>query len=230
MRTTLLLAGTLVITQFGCSPSASDSQGRSASDKPIRSADTLHSQAIEFATQGDFDHASTLLDEALRIAPDRADLYVSRGTIARKRGDYSHAIEDLGKAIELSPTFPDAYCQRAFAYQQSGLDKQGKNAFTDATRAIELDHTSSLSFIIRGNAFLTQGQFKLAIADFDIAIELNPRSWSAYGNRARAYADSGDVAMAIRDLDRAFSFNPPPADLASLKLIEEDLRQRSERP
>src|SRR5262249_53030485 len=151
---------------------------------------------------------------------------VARATALRKLGDYPRAIQDCTKAIEIDPSFFPAFCQRAFAYQQSQLEDRGERAFADINRAIELDQTTALPFILRANEYIEQKKFSLAIADLAKAIELNPRSYSAYGNLARAYAGLGDFARAHADLDKALSLGPPDEDRRRLQMVRDSLPKR----
>jgi len=112
---------------------------------------------------------------------------VVRGTALRKRGKYAEALKSLNGTIERYPNCSYAYCQRAFVYQQSDWDESGEKAYRDADRAIQLDSTNHLSFILRGSALSDQERYQPAIADFTKAIELKSDSCSAYSNRAFAY-------------------------------------------
>jgi tetratricopeptide (TPR) repeat protein len=223
----LVLIATILSTFTGCSASAPATKG-SPSDLTVqqRNADALVERAAEYGLRGDLKGAVELLDKALRINPQNANAWAARATALRKLGDFQRAIQDATKAIEIDPKFADAYCQRAFAYQQSQLDNRVDQSLADASKAIELNPTSPLSFIIRGNARLELKQYDGAVADFTKAIQLNPRSYSAYGNRARSYAARGDMEKARQDINKALSLNPPKEDELSLKAIRKDLEEQ----
>jgi tetratricopeptide (TPR) repeat protein len=210
MRVPKLIA-TVLGALTGCSSSASTNP------------DALVERAAECGLQGDLKGSVALLDEALRIDPLHAPGYVTRATAFRKLGNYQRAVQDCSKAIEINPRFAEAYCQRAFAYQQGQLDNRVEQVLADASKAIELDQTNPLAFIIRGNTRLERKEYPQAIADFTKAIELNPRSYSAYGNRARAYSARGEVVKARADIEKALALNPPKADEFALQAVRKSV-------
>jgi tetratricopeptide (TPR) repeat protein len=131
---------------------------------------------------------------------------------------------DLGRAIEINPKLAEAYCQRAFAHQQMGAEGGMDRAFADADRAIALDPSSPLAYIIRGNASVVRRRFDDAVADFNRAIEPNPESYVARGCRARARAGLGDTEAAEADIEAALRLSPPEDDRADLIRIREAIR------
>ena len=85
-----------------------------------------------------------------------------RGTAHRRAGRYTRAIADLDKAIKLDPHLADAYTQRAFALQQSDKPDVSQQILADVNRAIEINSTNALSFIIRGNQYAYFGEAEAA--------------------------------------------------------------------
>jgi len=223
----LALIATVLLTLAGCSCSVPASEGSSSgTTAQQRKADDLVERAAEYGLGGDLKRAVELLDQALQIDPRNVPAWTARATAVRKLGDYQRAIHDATRAIEIDPKFAGAYCQRAFAYQQSELDNRVERSFADANKAIQLDPTSSLSFILRGNARLEREEYREALADFTKAIQLNPRSYTAYGNRARAYSALGDVRKAREDVNKALSLNPPGEDKLSIEGLRKTLEDQ----
>src|SRR5262249_17932021 len=98
-----------------------------------------------------------------------------------------------------------------------------EKAFADLSRAIELNRSMPLAYILRGSAYSDRGEYSAAVADFSRAIELNSRSYSGYGGRAAAYVSLGDFPKARRDLAKAISLNPPQNDLKPLIRFRDSL-------
>jgi tetratricopeptide (TPR) repeat protein len=215
----LALSASVLLTLIGCSSSAPATNQQ-------RNVDVLVERAAEYGLQGKLKEAVALLDEALRINPQNATAWVTRATAVRKLGDFQRAIQDATKAIDIDPKFAEAYCQRAFAYQQSQLDKRVEHSFGDANKAIELAPNYPLSYLIRGNARLELEEYAEAVADYTKAIDLNPRSYSAYGGRARAYSALGDVRKAREDIDKALSLHPPKVDELPLQDFRKSLKEQ----
>jgi tetratricopeptide (TPR) repeat protein len=178
--------------------------------------DDLVNKAADAALKGDLKQSIKLLDDALRIDPRHAIAYVTRGTAYRRMGDFARAIEDCTKAIDIDPKMASAYCQRGSAYQQSKLENRVEQAFVNANKAIELDATNPLSFIVRGVARMDRKEYREAIGDLSKAIELNPASYSAYANRGRVYFVLGRTEKALDDVNRALSYNPSPDERRGL--------------
>lgn len=191
--------------------------GASANVAGQQTADGLVEQAADLGLRGDLKKAVALLDEALRINPQHAGAWATRATALRKLGDYQGAIRDATWAIEIDPKFAGAYTQRAFAYQQSQLGNRIERSLADASKAIELDPTSSLPLIIRGNVRFELERHAEALLDFNKAIRVNPRSYSAYANRARVYYALGDVRKAREDVNKALTLNTSKEDEPSLQ-------------
>ena len=65
--------------------------------------------------KGEYDHAIADLDQAIRLKPDFADAYFSRGLAYSDKGDYDRAITDFDQAIRLKPDAAYAYNGRGIA-------------------------------------------------------------------------------------------------------------------
>ena len=187
-------------------------------------------EAAEHGNQGDLRGASAIADAVTKLDANNAAAYLVHGVASRKLGDYSRALEDIGKALRINPKFAEAYCQRAFVHQQSQAEGSVDKAFNDASRAIELDRSLPLAFILRGNAYSDRRQFSQAVSDLTRAIELNPNSYSAYGSRSGVFASLGDTSAALNDIETAMNLNPPNTDLEQLILFRDALLQRTQEP
>jgi len=106
--------------------------------------------------------------------------------------------------------------ERAIAYQQSDEPDVSRRVLADANRAIELDPSNPLSFIVRGKQHSILGDHELAITDFDAALRLNSTSYSALANRAASNFLLEKLPEARRDLQRALDLNPPAEDRAQI--------------
>ena len=81
--------------------------------------------------QGDFDGAIAAYTEAIRLNPENAQPYSSRGQAYLRKGEVDKAIADCNKAIELDPMMAEAYCCRCDSHGRNGdFDK----AIADCTR------------------------------------------------------------------------------------------------
>ena len=64
------------------------------------------------------------------------------------------------------------------------------------------------TYINRGFAYETKGEFDAAIRDYTKAIELNPQHAEVYTARGVVYWQKGNVDAAIQDYTKAIELNP----------------------
>jgi len=181
-----------------------------------------------YGERSDFSSAVRLATEVIDQQPSHALAYVVRGAAYRLGGEHSQAIADFDRAIELNPQIAEAYTQRAFACQQGSVNASSNQILADLNRAIELDATSALPCILRGNAFATLNDHDAAIADYDQALRLNPRSYNALANRASSKMSVGRLDEARRDLRKALELNPPAGGRRQIDKLLQLLKSREE--
>ena len=84
---------------------------------------------------GQYEGAIADYDEAIRINPNYATDYNSRGFTKRRLGQYEGAIADYDEAIRLKPDFAIAYNDRGKAKVSLGCTEEAK---ADFQKALEL--------------------------------------------------------------------------------------------
>lgn len=167
--------------------------------------DGYHMRAFLRRENGDLDLALEDSNEAVRLDPLNALLYVERGLIRDARKEYDKAIDDYSEAIGLNPQLVCAYSDRGAAW----ADKQEfKKAMADFGQAIQLDPKRALHHSNRGLAWYKQRQYDRAIADCSEAIRLDPEYASAHFNRALAWYCKRDFEKAMADLGQAIRLDP----------------------
>jgi tetratricopeptide (TPR) repeat protein len=77
---------------------------------------------------GGFDKAITNFSEAIRLHPDDASAFNSRGNSYARKGNLYRAIADYNEAIRLKPNYALAFCNRGIARQKlnNGSDNDDK--------------------------------------------------------------------------------------------------------
>ena len=107
-------------------------------DRAIRldsNADTYEARARVSAAQGNHSRAKRELSTAIRLEPDRATAYLTRGIAYFGLGEIQNAVDDFNDAIRLSPESANAYANRALANTLLGNDNE---ASKDIDRAVQL--------------------------------------------------------------------------------------------
>ena len=72
--------------------------------------------------------------EAIRIEPNVALAYASRGWTLNRAGKYDKAITDYTEAIRIKPDYADAYYSRGIAYREKGDNAKAAADFAEAKR------------------------------------------------------------------------------------------------
>ena len=85
------------------------------------------------------DRALADLNQALKLKPDEANFYDSRGFAYAGKGEYERAMADYNQALKLEPGADYAYYHRGVIYRTLG-DHQ--KAIADFKRTLELTKNS----------------------------------------------------------------------------------------
>jgi tetratricopeptide (TPR) repeat protein len=102
------------------------------------------------------------LNNAIRLQPDYADAYYSRGFAYDDLNQYQNSIKDYNKVIDLKPHEAIAYSNRGKAYVKLGHNQLAINDFNEAIR-LQPDYVNAYNN--RGFAYLLQGNKKLGCRD-----------------------------------------------------------------
>ena len=139
------------------------------------------------------------LNNVIKLQPNYANAYSSRGNAYADLGQYQRAIEDYNQAIRLQPDYAYAYINRGDAYYGLG---QYRRAIKDCNEAIRLKPDNALAYSNRGKAYAKSGHYQRAIEDFNEAIRLHPDDVNAYNNRGFAYLLQGNNNLGCRDAQK----------------------------
>jgi tetratricopeptide (TPR) repeat protein len=150
------------------------------------------------------------LNNAIKLQPNYASAYNSRGNAYADLGQYWQAIKDYNQAIRLKPDNAYAYINRGDAYYGLG---QYKRAIDDCNQAIRMKPDNSVAYSNRGKAYAKLGQYQRAIEDFNEALRLHQDNMNAYNNRGLAYLLQGNNNLGCLDAQKTCS-------MGSCKVLE----------
>ncbi len=155
----------------------------------------------------DFDPAMADHDEAVRLAPGLAPVYVNRALAWVRLGNGERAGEDIEKAIALAPDDAEAYFTRAEMNRYTAARRQ--QVVSDYGKAFALKPDYVEAYYGQGS-LLFEIDFDRAIADYTRIIEMRPdwQDGSAYRARAVAYAAKGDDRLALADYTQVVRMKP----------------------
>ena len=132
-------------------------------------AEAAFEKGIEFGKQNKFQKAVEFFDKAIKLAPNRADFFASRGHAHYYLAQYNKAIDDYTKAIEKNPNFALAYSMRGLSRARSDHYPQ---AIEDFNKAITLGPTEADYYKGRGFTYLRLKQYGPMCQDYQKACTL----------------------------------------------------------
>jgi tetratricopeptide (TPR) repeat protein len=147
------------------------------------------------------DRAIDDFNQAIRLNPNVAALYVNRGATWSDIGDHDRALADYDRAIRLDPKFGRTFSNRGLMWQDKG---DYVSAIADFEEAIRLDAKASegLSRLAWLLATCPAAEFRngrraleLALKHKDVTGENDPNSLTVL---AAAHAEAGDFDAAVR--------------------------------
>jgi tetratricopeptide (TPR) repeat protein len=145
------------------------------------------------------------LSRAITLAPEAADVYVTRGDLYYKAGLYDKALADADKALSLEKDYSKALLNRSAALNALGRYAESLAA---SDRALTLDPKNAEAWYNRGNTYRITNAPDSALVCFNRAIELDASNYFYFNNRGITYRMRGDAASAIADFTRALVLEP----------------------
>lgn len=148
----------------------------------------------------DFSGAIDDYGEAIKLRPNDAFAYFTRGISYHDLKQYEQAIRDYDKAIELGPYDAYAYNSRAFTYAHiEEFDK----AISDIEKSLSLNPDEPNALHTYGFIHLQQKHYEEAIEYFNKALSFDNELKDAYEDRAKAYRAIDETALAEADEAKA---------------------------
>ena len=161
---------------------------------------------------GQTDRAFEALNEAIRLDPENANGYASRGNAFNNFKKYDRAIEDYNEALRLKPDFAQVFSDRGAAWYFKG---EYQKAIDDYDQAIRLEPNRARTYTNRGAAYRKLGRNERALEDDAAAIRIDPTQPEFFDNRGLHLADNNDYDRAIADYDEAIKLRPEAKFLAN---------------
>jgi tetratricopeptide (TPR) repeat protein len=163
--------------------------------------------------------------KAAEFAPGSAGAYKALAWADRIVGNYRSAVANLQKAVALAPSDPDVYLRLTETHFSLGENQQALAAVNKGL-GLGLVPSNLLSdlHICRGNIYLSQRKYALALLDYNKGFEVDPEpNTTSYTCKRRAVAHFhlGHYEPALADIARAVEVNLD--DVSSLHWIPADL-------
>ena len=118
---------------------------------------------------GRHEEAISDANEAIRLKPNFAEVYLLRGLSNENLGRHEEAISDLNEAIRLKPNFAQAYLFRGLSNGNWGRDEE---AISDLNEAIRLKPNDAQAYYLRGTVKANLNKIEEAKADYQTALKI----------------------------------------------------------
>jgi Tfp pilus assembly protein PilF len=82
-----------------------------------------------YLLDGQLDNAELMLDDALSLESDVADIWVQRAVVAQEQGQPQVALQFLKVAVQVDADFPLTYLNAALAYESLGDRENARGAY-----------------------------------------------------------------------------------------------------
>ncbi|MDD5628702.1 MAG: tetratricopeptide repeat protein [Elusimicrobia bacterium] len=141
----------------------------------------------------------------LRLRPNDAASFVSRGMARFVVKDYPAAEADFAQALKLDPAAAEAHFGLGSVASAKG--DLGR-ALQSLDQAVLDDRGFATAFLVRGTVQERRKDFAAAIRNFDRVLEINPRFTWARFYRGRCRREVKDYRGALSDFDEFISAHP----------------------
>jgi tetratricopeptide (TPR) repeat protein len=136
--------------------------------------------------------------QVIKLNAKCTDAYISLGNLYLLNKQKTEAEKYFDEAIKLGTRNAKVYQGKASIAKENGNHDA---AYTNYTKAIELDDNYGQGFFERGELLFNKQKFKEAIIDFNNAEKRNFKSEKLYTLRAQAKIKQGDLDAALGDLN-----------------------------
>jgi tetratricopeptide (TPR) repeat protein len=154
---------------------------------------------LHFFTDGDYENAMVLFQQALDLEPEAPDIIYYIGEVYRAQGDNRKAKDEYQQAINVDGNFAPAFYGRAVANLAINPKAEVMN---DLNEAIRLDPNYTDAYIERGRLLL-EDKPSSAKSDFMAAVQNSPNSALANLYLADAELALGENEAALRAAQKA---------------------------
>jgi tetratricopeptide (TPR) repeat protein len=162
-----------------------------------------------YASQSQWNRASTEYQTAVRLKPDYADAHYNLGFVYESQGQWDSAIAEYQTAVRLKPDYVDAHYNLGFVYASKG---QWERAIEEDLAVLRLQPDYASAYNELAFAYASQGEWDSAIAEYQTALRLKPDYAEAHNNLGYAYASQGRWDSAIAEYQTALRLKPDYAE------------------
>jgi uncharacterized protein (TIGR02145 family) len=171
----------------------------------------LYGRCLAYLNQNSFDLALSDLNTLIKYyADNKADRYILRASIYKKKGnnfmalsDYSRVLNDYSSVLNIERN-AYIYSQRGWVYYYM---QDYNKALEDFNQQVFLDGKNPIAYYNRGSAKDMLKDFSGSISDYKQAIIYKPDFSMAYNNIGWAKFEQKDYKGALTDLNKSIALD-----------------------
>ncbi|MEN6406546.1 MAG: tetratricopeptide repeat protein [Thermoguttaceae bacterium] len=200
----------LLIAQLCLLPGGDVRQARRSLDRAIQArfdepASEAKAYLLRSGLQDSPEKKLADLNEAVRLAPDSADMLRARAVLFNEMKKADQALVDLDKAIELEPADLSAYGAKAVVLSRL---KRYTEALDVLNKARQVSPDSLMPLVQRARVRLLQTNLAAALEELSQALAMDPDNIGVLLMRASVYQEKGETDKALADVNRVLKLRP----------------------
>ena len=173
--------------------------------------DALHLLGVLVFQLGQYNTASDLILQAIKLNPRQSCFFDSLGTVLKAQQDTEKAMQAYSRALETDPNNFKAYNNLGVLLHEIG---KGQESIQVLRKAIEINPRYDEAIYNLGLALQAQGNLAESIQSYNRVIEINPRHIWAYNNLGNIFFKANSqFEQAIRVFKQALDINPYVAEI-----------------
>jgi len=163
------------------------------------------------------DSAKSLIDKAIRLAPDSPEPYQALGWYYyHGLFDFDRALEAFSEVLRRQPNNSLAIASIAWVERRQG---KWEKAIDGLLRVVQLDPREPWYYHELANTYLRYRRYEQAIATYDQAIDLEPDNhWAFIGKSWATLNQTGSPEAALRIIDEGFAYTPHSPSLTFIAM------------
>ena len=160
-----------------------------------------------YLAMGKLEAAELKIDQAQKLDPQNAHVFVLQGQIAMQRRQQDDAIRHFNTALEMDPgtSGPTAHNQIGMIHLLSGRLEAAREEFN---KAIEVDALNGVAHDGLANVLQLEGKTDEALAELKLALKFDPNQPRALATMASIVSQQGDQQKALKLCQRALNISP----------------------
>lgn len=191
---TTLIGAAVLLAVSACATEVS-ARGRVSQDDITQCADSPKAEAAVAA-------CTRLYEDGGLDARNKAIALGNRGAAYKLMGRYDEALADVDIAVKLDAGNPQYWCQRG---DLRAKKQNYAGAIEDYSTALDKSPNYVWAYRGRGQAYLGQGNAKLALADLNEALRGKPGDFNLTLLRGRANSQAQNYDAAVGDFAQALA-------------------------